>query len=153
MTGREAWQGWRRLLMRFGDPAPGPVPAGMRVFPEPSRWATALSWEWHRAGVGPTAPGRSCGPRLASRLEAVVDLTADEADRRLRAVPGIGPWTAAEIRQRALGDPDAVSLGDYHLPRLVAYALAGRCGPTTPACSNSWALRRTSAPRLPAAGP
>jgi 3-methyladenine DNA glycosylase/8-oxoguanine DNA glycosylase len=44
----------------------------------------------------------------------------------LRAVPGIGPWTAAEIAQRALGDADAVSVGDLHLPRLVGWALAGR---------------------------
>ena len=41
------------------------------------------------------------------------------------AVPGIGPWTAAEVGVRALGDPDAVSVGDFHLPNLVAYALAG----------------------------
>ena len=40
-------------------------------------------------------------------------------------MPGIGPWTAAEVAQRALGDPDAVSVGDYHLPSLVAWALAG----------------------------
>ena len=126
VTGEEAWLGWRRLLMRFGDPAPGPVPAGMRVFPAPNHWAMVPSWEWHRAGVGPDRSRTIVqAARLASRLEAVVDLPADEAERRLRVVPGIGPWTAAEIRQRALGDPDAVSLGDYHLPRLVAYALAG----------------------------
>lgn len=126
VTGEEAWLAWRRLLMRFGDPAPGPVPAGMRVFPAPNRWAMVPSWEWHRAGVGPDRSRTIVrAARLASRLEAVVDLPADEAERRLRAVPGIGAWTAAEIRQRALGDPDAVSLGDYHLPRLVAYALAG----------------------------
>ena len=48
-----------------------------------------------------------------------------DAYARLRAMPGIGPWTAAEVAVRALGDPDAVSVGDYHLPSLVAYALAG----------------------------
>ena len=41
------------------------------------------------------------------------------------AVPGIGPWTAAEVGVRALGDADAVSVGDFHLPNLVAFALAG----------------------------
>ncbi len=40
-------------------------------------------------------------------------------------MPGIGPWTAAEVGVRALGDADAVSVGDFHLPNLVAYALAG----------------------------
>ena len=44
---------------------------------------------------------------------------------RLRAIPGIGPWTAAEVGMRAFGDPDAVSVGDFHLPNMVAWALAG----------------------------
>jgi 3-methyladenine DNA glycosylase/8-oxoguanine DNA glycosylase len=48
------------------------------------------------------------------------------ADRRLQSLPGIGPWTSAEIRQRACGDPDAVSVGDLHLPGQVGWALAGR---------------------------
>jgi 3-methyladenine DNA glycosylase/8-oxoguanine DNA glycosylase len=47
------------------------------------------------------------------------------AAARLRAYPGIGPWTAAEVTLRALGDPDAVSVGDFHLPNVVAFALAG----------------------------
>ena len=49
-----------------------------------------------------------------------------EADRRLRSLPGIGPWTSAEVRQRACGDADAVGVGDYNLPAAVGWALAGR---------------------------
>jgi len=52
-------------------------------------------------------------------------MAAAEADRRLRALPGVGPWTSAEVRQRACGDADAVSVGDYHLPAVVGWALAG----------------------------
>jgi 3-methyladenine DNA glycosylase/8-oxoguanine DNA glycosylase len=40
-------------------------------------------------------------------------------------MPGVGPWTSAEVARLALGDPDAVSVGDYHLPNIVAWALAG----------------------------
>jgi 3-methyladenine DNA glycosylase/8-oxoguanine DNA glycosylase len=40
-------------------------------------------------------------------------------------MPGIGPWTAAEVVRLALGDPDAVSVGDFHLPNLVSWLLAG----------------------------
>ena len=58
--------------------------------------------------------------------QQVLELDPDEADRRLRSLPGIGLWTSAEIRQRAAGDPDAVSIGDYHLPRAVGWTLAGR---------------------------
>jgi 3-methyladenine DNA glycosylase/8-oxoguanine DNA glycosylase len=108
------------------EPAPGPAPHGMRVVPSARRWALVPSWEWHRAGVGPDRSRTVVGAaRLAHRLEEVVGLGAVEADRRLRSVPGVGPWTAAEVRQRALGDPDAVSVGDYNLPRLVGYTLAG----------------------------
>jgi 3-methyladenine DNA glycosylase/8-oxoguanine DNA glycosylase len=63
--------------------------------------------------------------RVADRLEEICSLPGDEADRRLQSLPGIGPWTSAEVRQRACGDPDAVSIGDYHIPALVGWALAG----------------------------
>ena len=53
-------------------------------------------------------------------------MAAGDADRRLRSLPGIGPWTSAEVRQRACGDADAVSVGDYNLPAAVGWALAGR---------------------------
>ena len=49
-----------------------------------------------------------------------------EAARRLTAVPGIGEWTYAEVAVRALGDTDAVSVGDFHLAGLVGWVLAGR---------------------------
>jgi len=58
-------------------------------------------------------------------LEETVTMPYTDAHRRLTALPGIGPWTAAEVALVALGDPDAVSLGDYHLPHQVAFALAG----------------------------
>jgi 3-methyladenine DNA glycosylase/8-oxoguanine DNA glycosylase len=61
----------------------------------------------------------------AGRLEQCVDLTGDQAARRLRAIPGIGVWTAAEVRHTALGDPDAVSFGDYHVAKDIGWALTG----------------------------
>lgn len=127
VTGREARRSWRELLRRFGDPAPGPAPAGMRVLPEPAVWRRIPSWEWHRAGVDP-GRGRTivAAAEVAHRLDESLSLPRDERLRRLRAVPGIGEWTAAEVAQRAWGDPDAVSVGDFHLPALVGWALAGR---------------------------
>ncbi|MEQ1788041.1 MAG: DNA-3-methyladenine glycosylase 2 family protein, partial [Acidimicrobiales bacterium] len=61
----------------------------------------------------------------ASRLEAAGLLTSAELRARLEAIPGIGPWTSAEVARIALGDADAVSVGDFHLKNLVAFALAG----------------------------
>jgi 3-methyladenine DNA glycosylase/8-oxoguanine DNA glycosylase len=123
----EAKRAWRSLMLKFGEPAPGPAPTGMRVFPPPRTWARIPSWEWHRAGVeGVRAKTVIGAARVAGRLEEIVAMTPPEADRRLRSLPGIGPWTSAEIRQRACGDPDAVSVGDLHLPGAVGWALAGQ---------------------------
>jgi 3-methyladenine DNA glycosylase/8-oxoguanine DNA glycosylase len=127
VVGKEATRAWRLLLRRFGDPAPGPAPAGLRVPPAPATWASIPSWDWHRAGVEAVrARTIAAAARLATRIEEITDLPSEEADRRLQALPGIGPWTSAEVRQRACGDPDAVSVGDYHLPTVVGWALAGR---------------------------
>jgi endonuclease III len=129
VVGKEAWRAWRTLLYKFGEAAPGPAPEGMRVFPPAAVWARIPSWEWHRAGVeGVRAQTIMNAARVASRLEQVVTLGQREADSLLRSLPGIGPWTSAEVRQRACGDPDAISVGDYHLPKAVGWTLAGERG-------------------------
>ena len=127
VVGVEARRAWRYLLLRFGAPAPGPAPAGMRVPPPAAVWRRIPSWEWHRAGVeGVRARTIIGAAEVAGRLEEIVTMDSAAADRRLRALPGIGVWTSAEVRQRACGDADAVSVGDYHLPAWVGWALAGR---------------------------
>jgi len=127
VVSREAHRAWRDLLRTFGEPAPGPAPAGMRVCPAPRTWARIPSWHWHRAGVeGVRAQTIITAAGVAGRLEQALELTPAEADRRLRSLPGIGVWTSAEILQRAAGDPDAVSVGDYNLPKAVGWTLAGR---------------------------
>src|SRR3954452_22214377 len=47
------------------------------------------------------------------------------ARRRLRSRGGVGTWPPAETSQRAHGDPDEVSVGDYHLHDIVGWALTG----------------------------
>ncbi len=124
VVGAEAKRAWRLLLLRFGDPAPGPAPPGMRVCPAPRTWMRIPSWEWHRAGVELVRARTIIGAaRVAERLEETAAMTPAEADRLLQALSGIGPWTSAEIRQRAIGDADALSVGDYHLPSIVGWAL------------------------------
>ena len=127
VTGKEARAAFRTLVLRYGEPAPGPAPQGMRVPPSAECWRRVPSWEWHRAGVDPKRSRTVCeATRVAGRLEEAVGMLPQDASRRLRAVPGIGVWTVAEVAQRALGDADALSVGDYHLSQYVGWALAGR---------------------------
>ncbi|MFI6811329.1 DNA-3-methyladenine glycosylase family protein [Nonomuraea sp. NPDC050328] len=124
VVGQEAWRAWRWLLHRYGTPAPGPAPEGLRVVPEPEVWRQIPAWDWHRAGAEAVrARTIATAAWHADKLETAA--TSAEADRLLRALPGIGVWTSAEVRQRAFGDPDAVSVGDFHLAKIVGYALTG----------------------------
>jgi len=128
VTAMEAYYAWRYLVTKYGADAPGPAPAGMKVPPRAETWRRVPSWEWHRARVDSHRSGtilRACG--VASGLERLsgVPLGTDLTSR-LCSVPGIGPWSAAEISQRTHGAPDSVSVGDYHLAAFVGEALTGR---------------------------
>jgi 3-methyladenine DNA glycosylase/8-oxoguanine DNA glycosylase len=128
VTGVEARRSWRELCHRFGEAAPGPAgDQGMRVAPNPAAIRAIPDWEWHRAGVD-SARRRAllAAATVAHRLEGAVALGGVEGRALLRKVPGIGVWTAAEVAQRAWGDPDAVSVGDFHIPSVVGWALLGR---------------------------
>ncbi|MFD4421929.1 DNA-3-methyladenine glycosylase family protein [Agromyces sp. NPDC058484] len=123
----QAHESWRRLIWRFGEAAPGPVPRKMAVVPTPEQWASIPTWEWHRAGVDPRRARTIANTaRYAARLEEAVGMSPPDAAARLTLMPGIGAWTAAEVAQRALGDADALSVGDYHLSNYVGHALFGR---------------------------
>ncbi|MEV6320361.1 DNA-3-methyladenine glycosylase 2 family protein [Nocardia sp. NPDC051787] len=118
---------WRKLVRQFGEPAPGPAPEGMRLAPDADTWRRIPSWTYHRANVGPQrAQTIVRAARVADSLERAARVDPAEAERMLRTVPGIGVWTAAEIAQRAFGDADALSVGDYNLAATVGWTLLGR---------------------------
>ena len=127
VTGKEAFAGFRQLVRRFGEPAPGPYASvGLFVQPSPAAWAAIPSWHWLKASVDPARSRTVVGAaRAAGRLEQTVDMAPLAGRTRMRALPGIGAWTAAEVAQRALGDADAVSFGDYHVAKDITWALLG----------------------------
>jgi 3-methyladenine DNA glycosylase/8-oxoguanine DNA glycosylase len=127
VTGQEAFAGFRRLVHRFGERAPGPgADRGLWVQPTPEQLRMVPSWEWLRLPVDP-ARSRAVvrAAQVASSLERTVGLPGDEVDRRLRSIPGVGVWTSAEVRFRVHGDSDAVSFGDFHIAKNVGWALTG----------------------------
>jgi 3-methyladenine DNA glycosylase/8-oxoguanine DNA glycosylase len=124
VTGQEAFGAFRRLVRRYGEPAPGDLDLWLQPAPETVR--AIPSWEWLRL---PVDGGRSrplvAAARVANSLQRAADRGVEEFDRSVRSIPGIGVWTSAEVRSRALGDADAVSFGDYHLGKDVGWALVG----------------------------
>ncbi|MCX5382084.1 DNA-3-methyladenine glycosylase [Streptomyces sp. NBC_00083] len=127
VTATEAYRAWRLLVRGFGEPAPGgAAPEGMYVMPDARQWAMIPSWEWHRAGVDSKRSDTVMrAVRVARRMEEAAAMEQTQAAERLRLIPGIGPWTAAETLQRAIGAPDLVTVGDLHLPGIIGHALAG----------------------------
>jgi len=124
VTSIEARTATMRLYARLGETAPGP--AGMRLPPAPQHIAALPSWDYHRLGVErQRADTLRRAARVAGRLEEAAAMAPPAAMARLRAVPGIGVWTAASVALVALGDADAIPLGDYNLPHMVSWALAG----------------------------
>jgi 3-methyladenine DNA glycosylase/8-oxoguanine DNA glycosylase len=124
VTGTEAFNAFRALVFAHGEPAPGPF--RVMVAPSPATISRLPYYAFHPLGVERRrADTLRFAAARANRLEEATALPLEAAYRRLRALPGVGPWTAAEVGLRALGDPDAVSVGDYHLPNLVSWALAG----------------------------
>ncbi|MBE7324344.1 DNA-3-methyladenine glycosylase 2 family protein [Nocardioides sp. Y6] len=125
VTGQEAFAAFRRLVLRHGEPAPGPgAELGLRVQPTAPTIALLPSWEWLRLGVDQARSATVVrAAQVADSLQRIVEQRPHDLDEALRSVHGIGRWTSAEVTQRVLGDVDAVSYGDYHLATQVGWAL------------------------------
>jgi endonuclease III len=124
VTTIEAKAGYRALIGGLGEPAPGPV--RLRIPPSPQVLARTPYWTFHGFGVERRrAVVIIEAARSAKRLEEITTMDRAGAYRRLEAFSGVGPWTAAKVALVALGDPDAVEVGDYHLPHAIGYALEG----------------------------
>ena len=124
VTGKEAKASYRRMALAIGEPAPGP--GDLVLPPDPERLAGMAYHRFHPFGIErKRAETLIRLGRHHRRLDEAAALPLDDAYRRIRAVRGVGPWTAAFAGMAALGDPDAVPVGDDNLPNTVAWLLAG----------------------------
>ena len=120
---KDAHRNERALQQKYSEPAPGPLDLMLPVAPEVL--ADIPYWQMHELGIErKRADVLRFVAKRTRRLEEIADMARAEAFARLTAFPGIGPWTAALVLGAALGDADAVPIGDYHIPNTVAWALA-----------------------------
>ncbi len=125
ITSGEAKRQWARLCRELGEPAPGPFD-GLLLPPRPDRLAGQPAWWFHPLGIeAKRARALSEVARIADRLWDWATLPIDELSAQLTLVRGIGAWTVGSVLGPVCGDDDAVPVGDYHIPNLVAFNLAG----------------------------
>ncbi len=126
ITSGEALRQWARLCRELGEPAPGPIP-GLLTPPPASVLRRQPSWWFHPLGIERTRATTLIEvARHASKLWSWADLAPAEAERRLQLLRGVGRWTTGSVLGPALGDPDALCVGDYHAKNVVSWALHGR---------------------------
>jgi 3-methyladenine DNA glycosylase/8-oxoguanine DNA glycosylase len=124
VTSIEGRDSYHHLVNALGETAPGPVP--LKIPPAPAVLAGTPYWQFHRFGIERRrADVIIRAARSVKRVEETAQMDLASAYRRLLAFPGVGPWTAAKVAMVALGDADAVPVGDYHLPHSIGFAFEG----------------------------
>ena len=130
ITSKEAKSQYAALCRELAEPAPGPF-AGLLLPPAPNTLRQRPSWWYHPLGIERKRVQPLAEIALhASKLWEWAMLPPDDAGRRLRLIPGVGVWTTGVVLGRAMGDTDAVPVGDYHIKNIVANALAGEARAT-----------------------
>jgi len=125
VTTTEGKRSLRSIVRAYGEPAPGPL-VGLKAFPKPEAVASFSHDELHSHGVERKRATTLIEiGRRSKRLDEILSMGRGDAERRLLAVRGVGPWTAAIVMGQAYGDKDAIPVGDYHMPNMIAWALAG----------------------------
>ncbi|MEO0495308.1 MAG: hypothetical protein AAF081_18020, partial [Actinomycetota bacterium] len=115
-----------RLAKHWGDTSLG---GPMGILPSPETMLTLRDHDFHEVGVERSrARVLRIAAKYADRLERLDGVPGAEAIAWMQRLPGIGPWTSGITSAIAGGDPDAVPVGDLHVPGMVTYALTGEVG-------------------------
>ena len=114
-----------RLAARFGRPAPSSQAGPTLVFPPAEVLADASVADLRRLGL-PEKRALTIVQLARAVAQRRVDLLDRSAPERvlaeLRALPGIGAWTAQYLAMRALHWPDAFPAGDLAVRRALDVA-------------------------------
>ncbi|MEP7112625.1 MAG: DNA-3-methyladenine glycosylase 2 family protein, partial [Ilumatobacteraceae bacterium] len=125
ITAGEAIHQWHRLCRKLGGVAPGPD-SGLMLPPSPTTLAGQPAWWFHPLGIeAKRAEALRTVAKHADKFWGWAQLPAVELTTKLTLLSGVGPWTIGSVMASAVGDPDAVAVGDFHLKNLVSQALAG----------------------------
>ena len=125
VTGVAAGRSYRQLVARYGEPAPGPE-SFVRLPPDPQQLARLPYYDFHPLGIEQKrAMTLIAVCRAAERIERTLEIDLVAAYRYLQSIRGVGPWTTGAVMRVVRGDPDAIPIGDYHIPNTVTWALAG----------------------------
>ena len=131
----------QRLVDRFGEPVVTPWPEIVRLFPSPAALAAGSGDALGQLGI------------VRQRQAAIIALSQAVADKRLalhpgadvqstiaalKALPGIGEWTAQYIAMRALRWPDAFPAGDVALHKALGVTAAKSPAREAEAASHAW---------------
>ena len=125
VTGKNSQAALVRMARQWGEPAPGPRD-DLWLLPPPGVLARTPPFAFHPLGI--EGHRASLVRRIAAhsrQLERATAMPPAEGRLWLEKLRGIGPWTSGVVASVALGDADAVPVGDYHLPNFVAWNLAG----------------------------
>lgn len=126
----EAHRQWQQLCFELGEPAPGPF-ARLLLPPTPRVLSRQPSWWFHSRGVErKRAETLIDVARHAGKFWAWSQMDPSSVGRKLSLLRGVGPWTIGSVLGPALGDTDAVAVGDFHLKNMVAFNLAGEARAT-----------------------
>lgn len=127
ITAGEALRQWERLCRALGEPAPGPLDLidGLLLPPSPASLHRRPAWWFHPLGIE-TKRARPLTEvaRHADKLWGWTEAGSGVLGEKLALIPGIGPWTIGSVLGPVCGDPDAVPVGDFHFPNVIAWALA-----------------------------
>lgn len=130
-----------RLVARLGEPIDTPIPALQRLFPTPAALAAVSGDALGQLGV---VKQRQAALRAIAKavleqslqLHAGADVPATIA--ALKALPGIGDWTAQYIAMRALRWPDAFPAGDVALQKALGVQDSRNPAKEAQTASHAW---------------